>query len=636
MKSKIKEILKKQKGITLVALVITIVILIILAVISINAIFGDNGLITRAQKARKEQEKAEARERLELVLADAFTEKKVTEKYTEEEFLEKHLETFVYEREPDSEIFNEEGQNLISLNGHVFELDRSVPQLGEYIGEKGNLPPRIRSINVENKTLSEITVSVVTARAEGATLRYSIKKLEEADTSYTQIEEKEELINTFEGLTAPEKYKIRAELIVNGEKIDELTDNVLLGELEEGAIKFGDVTWQGNGMASVTVTTNTSYQLQYLILPEDTEDIPTTGWQNVSNGGTIISIPNKSNVYARLWEGTNVSEYASLTVKDTIKPIINKFEAIEITSKSIKVQVSAMDNESGLTSINTYKFYINDETEAKGTSTDGTFTYEDLSGLTSYKLKVEVYDNAGNKEERTINVTTKEPTAEEVMDISDNQKIYVEIPNPKDENNSILCNVLYNDKTNGLQIISVNSVETVTLGNGNFTTAMNSYNTAITTLNEKAEEYNYFGNEYVEARCVGSNPTNPSAEAGMHTTQFGGTYSRKLRDTDKNYESDYIKMTALGIAGISNSSYYWLASRHVHSNSYYSFFSVRYVYPSGSLNFNDYSNLCQVYSGGGTNAGSFSNGFRPVFTLKSGIKVTGGSGTSGSPYTLGV
>ena len=42
MKSKIKEILKRQKGITLVALVITIVILIILATVTINFAFGVN------------------------------------------------------------------------------------------------------------------------------------------------------------------------------------------------------------------------------------------------------------------------------------------------------------------------------------------------------------------------------------------------------------------------------------------------------------------------------------------------------------------------------------------------------------------------------------------------------------------
>ena len=44
--------MKKNKGITLIALVITIIILIILAAIAINAVFGENGLILRAQEAK--------------------------------------------------------------------------------------------------------------------------------------------------------------------------------------------------------------------------------------------------------------------------------------------------------------------------------------------------------------------------------------------------------------------------------------------------------------------------------------------------------------------------------------------------------------------------------------------------------
>ena len=43
---------KAQKGITLVALVVTIIIIIILATITMNMAFGDNGLITQAQKAK--------------------------------------------------------------------------------------------------------------------------------------------------------------------------------------------------------------------------------------------------------------------------------------------------------------------------------------------------------------------------------------------------------------------------------------------------------------------------------------------------------------------------------------------------------------------------------------------------------
>ena len=47
-----KNFKKQQKGITLVALVVTIVVLLILAGISINAVLGDNGLITKAKDAK--------------------------------------------------------------------------------------------------------------------------------------------------------------------------------------------------------------------------------------------------------------------------------------------------------------------------------------------------------------------------------------------------------------------------------------------------------------------------------------------------------------------------------------------------------------------------------------------------------
>ena len=47
-----KKKIKNSKGITLVALVITIVIIIILATVSISAVFGDSGLIKKAQEAK--------------------------------------------------------------------------------------------------------------------------------------------------------------------------------------------------------------------------------------------------------------------------------------------------------------------------------------------------------------------------------------------------------------------------------------------------------------------------------------------------------------------------------------------------------------------------------------------------------
>ena len=46
--------MKNQIGITLVALVVTIIVLIILAGVSINMVVGDNGIITQAQREKKE------------------------------------------------------------------------------------------------------------------------------------------------------------------------------------------------------------------------------------------------------------------------------------------------------------------------------------------------------------------------------------------------------------------------------------------------------------------------------------------------------------------------------------------------------------------------------------------------------
>ena len=60
------EKIKKQKGVTLVALVVTIIVLIILAGISINLILGDNGIITIAKRAKENIELAKIEEETEL------------------------------------------------------------------------------------------------------------------------------------------------------------------------------------------------------------------------------------------------------------------------------------------------------------------------------------------------------------------------------------------------------------------------------------------------------------------------------------------------------------------------------------------------------------------------------------------
>ena len=72
MKNIGEKLLKKSKtsGITLIALVVTIIVLIILATVSINVVFGEGGLIKRAEQARETHTEAQAREKLELKLGE--------------------------------------------------------------------------------------------------------------------------------------------------------------------------------------------------------------------------------------------------------------------------------------------------------------------------------------------------------------------------------------------------------------------------------------------------------------------------------------------------------------------------------------------------------------------------------------
>lgn len=66
---------KKNKGITLVALVITIIILLILAGVSITSLTTENGILGKAKNASNDTNKANAKEKVQMLLLDYGIEK---------------------------------------------------------------------------------------------------------------------------------------------------------------------------------------------------------------------------------------------------------------------------------------------------------------------------------------------------------------------------------------------------------------------------------------------------------------------------------------------------------------------------------------------------------------------------------
>ena len=66
--------MKKDKGITLIALVITIIVLLILAGVTIATLTGDNGILAQASRAKQESEKASIIEQIRLDIMEKQTE----------------------------------------------------------------------------------------------------------------------------------------------------------------------------------------------------------------------------------------------------------------------------------------------------------------------------------------------------------------------------------------------------------------------------------------------------------------------------------------------------------------------------------------------------------------------------------
>ena len=347
--------------------------------------FGENGLITSTNRAKLEHQKAETREQIELALTDAFVEKNQNkEEYDENEFLDK----FVEDRLQGVKIEEKE----IELNGFIFELDRSVPKLGKYIGEATK--PRIKEIKVIEKTTNSISIEVEAIRAEGGEYSYWIKKEEEGEESWKEVKGNNNTC-VFNNLETNVVYSIKVRVEAkNGSAQGETS--VITGELPEGTITFTEGEWVGDGTAKVTInTTAEGYILQYQI-----DGIEEGKWQSIGSGAEITGLGHGQTVYGRLYDGVNgTKDEASVEIKDEIAPTVT-VEKGEVTTKSITVSVRSSDKEWGMPESITYSYYIKPSngsyTTASYTGTNTSYTFNNLSQTTSYDVKVTTQDKAGN------------------------------------------------------------------------------------------------------------------------------------------------------------------------------------------------------------------------------------------------
>ncbi|MFR0822814.1 MAG: hypothetical protein ACLU84_08575 [Clostridia bacterium] len=83
----------KEKGVTLIALVITIIVLIILAGVAINALVGENGIITQARRAKEETQQGKRDEQGGLLSLEQEIDKALGQTYIVEKGVNKPVLT---------------------------------------------------------------------------------------------------------------------------------------------------------------------------------------------------------------------------------------------------------------------------------------------------------------------------------------------------------------------------------------------------------------------------------------------------------------------------------------------------------------------------------------------------------------
>lgn len=266
-----------------------------------------------------------------------------------------------------------------------------------------------------------------------------------------------------------------------------------------------------------------------------------------------------------------------------------------------------------------------------------------------------IINNENQVDKETGTITTNEP----IYVFEDKLKDYVVVyaVNVLKEGNYVnyidkngktrLCCVLWDTSSGyGTQIISMETVEDVEIGNGtgktsssekDFEVAKNSINNAITMLNNKTMEY--LNTQYAsDARCVGSDPANKNSEATDYFSsdyEYMKQYNGMFKNGDGNYNEDRFQMKDLGIEYYDKD--YWLASRGIISeNENQTYFGIVYTRKSDEIISTAVgNNICSINYANSISSDSETYGLRPVFTLNNTTTIEGGKGSIEEPYILG-
>ena len=586
-----KELLKNDKGITLIALVITIIILLILAGVAIATLTGENGLFARAKQAKQTQTESEMKEKLNLSIQELQVEK-LTEA-TLDDITQEWLTQKLSEYNP---ILKEDG----TTNSKKVTLQKNGVIKLYMIDEKLNIT------EVENGSGIEFSYEIV--KRENGKVKILIK-VQDSENGINKVEVPGDAIilkGTREQRGIDQEIEVGTEytykvISVSGKEREETI--LIEPEIIVGDAYIGTSTTKTDSTKSVVDNSQTRGTKLYINFTATLEKFGTSACTVKLKGGadsdTLPYAITKNGTYTFVVTGT-YGEGKTITKEVEVK--VNKYEATKWL-----VQYDAGNwTEDEINALKVKKLYnINTAKKASGNEelkfTFGGFTYkEDSSGNANTTYANEI-SNGTVITSRNQSVVADEgyskPTYEgwQILEIQDSarNKITNEI-----EISNKLENLSSGEKVYVTKLVHAGSPE-------NFV-----YYTTTTSHEEERAEYILSG---------GTRQTSYNTYQPRDWSMYEDTNLKAKGYIDEVHAMTYDE--ALAITGSANhtnglrkiKASYWLASCIRYTNS------MRCIQYGGDI----VSNHQRCF------------GVRPVVSLVAGVYITGGDGTEGNEYVLG-
>ena len=433
----------KNRGVTLISLVVTIIVLLILAGITIGTIFDDNGIIEKAQEAANATEEAAKNDQAAIngllnemdsiingigggnVPVIGSINGKITWSTGSATLtLTADVEgvTIQYRKNSESNWTNYTSAVPSLLHGDKVYA-RGIKGGETVINEKefkiqDTIAPTVTIANASSTTNSISATATATDNEAGmgSSPQYTfyIKKTAEADSAYTQIGSSANTSVTKGGLEQNISYTIKVEVAdVAGNK-GQATKEITTGKIADagegltnGAIIASSPVWS-DGTASITLSTSSGLTIQYQ-----------KGGINGSwtTGTSVTGLHHRDTIFARLTDGKNYGGEASITILDTVIPQdarISLSGTSTTTAGNVTATVTLKDNESGVNATaskwtyntNSGNIGTNESSYNNNFSSNGQTIQLKATTAGTYYLHVLTVDNAGNKKETISNAVT--------------------------------------------------------------------------------------------------------------------------------------------------------------------------------------------------------------------------------------